>query len=314
MKKGQFESDAAVKQSKDYTPDIFDKWIESRLNSTIRDYFSALGEYKINEASRALYDFVWRDFCDWYIELIKINTSEQPQFADVVLNKAFVIFEKVLKLLHPVMPFITEELWHSLEERKENESISVSDFPKLNEAKIDEDIEKEVIIMQEVVTAIRNLRSELNLAPSVKCDVVINCPHPEGKTQVLELSHYITSLARIENLDVTLTDELKKLGKFKSVTSVINNYQVYIKVEGLIDIKQETQRLEKEIKRTESFLDSINKKLRNENFLKKASEEVVEGEKKKHEDFSLKLEKLREHLRELVGITVQSNKSKKPSK
>jgi valyl-tRNA synthetase len=300
MKKGQFESDSSAKQSKDYTQDIFDKWIESRLNSTIRDYFNALGEYKINEASRALYDFVWRDFCDWYIELIKINTAEQPQFADVVLNNAFVIFEKVLKLLHPVMPFITEELWHSLEERKENESISVSDFPKLDETKIDEGIEKEVIIMQEVVTAIRNLRSELNLAPSVKCDVVINCPHKEGKAQVLELSHYITSLARIENLDVTLTDELKKLGKFKSVTSVINNYQVYIKVEGLIDIKQETQRLEKEIKRTESFLGSINKKLRNENFLKKASEDVVEGEKKKHDDFSLKLEKLREHLKELV--------------
>jgi valyl-tRNA synthetase len=73
MKKGQFESEGSADQSKDYTPDIFDKWIESRLNSTIRDYFSALSEYKINEASRALYDFIWRDFCDWYIELIKIT-------------------------------------------------------------------------------------------------------------------------------------------------------------------------------------------------------------------------------------------------
>ncbi len=143
------------------------------------------------------------------------------------------------------------------------------------------------------------LRSELNLAPSVKCDVVINCPDVKAKTQVTELSHYIVSLARIENLDITLTDELKKLGKFKSITSVINNYQVYIKVEGLIDIEQEKARLEKEIKRTETFLDSLNKKLSNENFLKKASEDIVEAEKKKQADFRAKLEKLREHLKEL---------------
>jgi len=300
MKKNQYENDSTVKQEEGYTQDIFDKWIESRLNSTIRDYFKALDEYKINEASKALYDFIWRDFCDWYIELIKINTSEQPQFASVILNHAFIIFEKVLKLLHPVMPFITEELWQSLGDRKENESISVSDFPVLDDSKIDEDIENEVIIMQELVTAIRNLRSELNLAPTVKCDVVINCPNQKGKEQVLELEHYISSLARIENLEVVLPDEFKKLGKFKSIASVTNNYQVYIKVEGLIDIKQERQRLEKEIKRTESFLDSLNKKLSNENFLRKASEDVVEAEKKKQQDFSMKLDKLRVHLKDLA--------------
>ena len=300
LKKNQIENDNNVKQSDDYTPDIFDKWIESRLNSAIKDYLNALGEYKINETSKALYDFVWRDFCDWYIELIKINTGEQPQYASVVLNHAFEIFEKVVKLLHPVMPFITEELWQSLGERKGNESISVSGFPELDESKINEDIEKEVIIMQELVTSLRNLRSELNLAPSVKCNAVVNCPDAKAKEQVNELSHYITSLARIETLEVTLPEELKKLGKFKSITSVINNYQVYIKVEGLIDIEQEKARLEKEIKRTESFLESLNKKLSNENFLKKASEDVVENEKKKQEDFTLKLQKLREHYRDLA--------------
>jgi len=300
LKRSQISDNGSVQRAADYKQDLFDIWIDSRLNSTIKAYFSSLDDYRINEVSKALYDFIWKDFCDWYIELIKIKTSEESEFAAIVLDDAFAIFEKVLKLLHPVMPFITEELWHSINERKENDSICISDFPVVEPDKIDEEIENEVIILQELVTALRNLRSELNLAPSVKCDVIINCPNAKAKKQVTELSHYIISLARIENLEITLTEELKKLAKFKSITSVTNNYQIYIKVEGLIDIDQEKARLEKEIKRTESFLESLNKKLRNENFLKKASEDVVESEKKKQQDFSMKLQKLREHLHELA--------------
>ncbi len=179
MKEGQLSEQQLNTKPSEYKHDIFDKWIDSRLNTTIKAYIYALNSYKINEASKALFDFIWRDFCDWYIEILKIKSNEQPEAGLLIFDKGFEIFDKVLKLLHPVMPFITEELWQSIEERKENESISVSEFPRLNEDKIDEDIETEVIIMQEVVTAIRNLRSELNLAPSVKCDVVINCPHPE---------------------------------------------------------------------------------------------------------------------------------------
>ena len=298
MKRGQL-NEASVKPSP-HKPEIFDKWIDSRLNSTINSYIEALEEYKINEASRSLYEFIWGDYCDWYIELIKIRTSQHPEFALEIINKGFKVFENILKLLHPVMPYITEELWQSIAERRMNDSISISEFPGLDESLISDAIENEVRVMQEIVTSIRNLRSELLLAPSVKCNVIINCPGKREKRQVLELSSYIKELAKINELEITLEDELKDMGKFVSVTSVVNNYQVYIKVEGLIDIEQEKDRLNKEIDRTESYLKSLNKKLSNSNFLKKASEEVVNNEKKKREDMNSKLNKLREHYRALT--------------
>jgi valyl-tRNA synthetase len=298
MKRGQV-TDVSVKSSS-YKPDIFDKWIASRLNSTINSYIEALEEYKINEASKSLHEFIWGDYCDWYIELIKIRTSQQPESAPGIINKGFDVFENILKLLHPIMPFITEELWQSIGERKMNDSISISDFPRLNESLISDDIENEVRAMQEIVTSIRNLRAELLLSPSVECNVIINCPGKKEKRQVVELSAYIRELARINELEITFDDELKKMGKFISITSVVNNYQVYIKVEGLIDIEQEKDRLNIEIDRTESYLKSLDKKLSNQNFLKKASQEVVSNEKKKREDMNSKLNKLKEHYRSLT--------------
>ncbi|RPI15003.1 MAG: valine--tRNA ligase [Ignavibacteriae bacterium] len=285
----------------DYKHDIFDKWIESRLNSAIQTYVLALDEYKINEASKALHEFIWGDFCDWYIEVLKIKSNEQPEAGLIIFDKGFEIFDKVLRLLHPVMPFITEELWQAIGDRKENESISISEFPVLNENVISKDIETEVALMQELVTSIRNLRAELNLSPSVKCDVVIACENEKSAFYVDELSSYIKSLAKIGELQSMVKEDFAKIEQFKSLTSVVGPFQIYVKIEGLIDIEQEKQRLDKEIQRTESFLISIEKKLSNEKFVQKASPEVVENERKKQEDSRQKLEKLKEHYNSLVS-------------
>lgn len=287
-------------QSQDYKEDIFDKWILSRLNSTIKEYLKSLESYKINDASKALHEFIWDDFCDWYIEILKIKSNEFPGAAKLIYDKAFDIFEQTLQLLHPVMPFLTEELWQSIKDRNENESISISQMPELNESLISEDIEKEVLELQQLITAIRNLRSEINLSPSVKCDVVINCHKPVEKKFLQEVSGYIKQLAKAENLELTLPEEFAALPEFKSITTVTGPYQAYIKIDGLIDIEQEKAKLNKEIERAESFLITINKKLSNENFISKASDEVVNNEKKKQEDTKIKLEKLRSHYNSLV--------------
>ncbi len=301
MKREQFKSTVEETEPSphDYETDIFDKWIDSRLNSTIKAYINALNSYKINEASKALYEFIWGDFCDWYIEILKIKSNEQPEAGSIILDKAFEIFEKVLKMLHPVIPFITEELWQSIQERKENESITVSDFPEVNKSFIYEETENQVSLLQEIITSVRNLRAEMNISPAVKCDVVISCSDSSGKDIINNLSHYLKSLAKIAVLDVTTRDEFANIPEFKSVTAVISSYQVYLKIEGLIDIEQEKTKINKEIERAESFLKSINKKLGNENFTGKASADVVANEKKKQSDTVQKLEKLKVHLESL---------------
>jgi valyl-tRNA synthetase len=299
MNKHQAEKESKGASST-YKPDLFDKWIESRLNTAIRTYLGALSEYKINEASKALHEFIWGDFCDWYIELLKIKSSENPEYSKIIFERAINIFENVLKLLHPIMPFITEELWQSINDREEGESITISDFPVLNKKLIAEDIENEVSTMQQLVTAIRNLRAELNLKPSVKCDVLIKCEKDSERRMIDDISQYVKILAKTDKLETALPADLEKRKKFKSITSVVNNLQVYVKIEGLVDIEQEKKRLNKEIERTEAYLKSLDKKLENENFVKKASKDIVENEKRKQEDFRSKLEKLKEHYHSLT--------------
>lgn len=285
MKKEQSSGNA------DYSPDIFDKWIISRLNTTIKDYLRALDEYKINEASKALYDFIWRDYCDWYIEILKIKANLYPDSSAKIFNDAINIFESAIKLLHPVMPFITEELWQGIGECSDNDSISLTQMPALDESAVSRETENKVDLLQELITSVRNLRAEVNISPSVKCDVRINIPGAETEF-INTVSGYIKTLGKIENLEISSGG---KTPEYKTITSVVGPYQVYLKIEGLIDIEQEKERLEKEIERAEGFLNTVNKKLGNENFVAKASPEVVNVEKKKREDALQKLEKLKSH-------------------
>jgi valyl-tRNA synthetase len=300
MKKEQIEKEPGKSNQTEYKQDLFDKWIDSRLNTTIELYINALYEYKINEASKALHEFIWGDFCDWYIELIKIKTADNPEEASGLINKAFNVFDKTLRLLHPVMPFITEELWGSISDRKSNESISISEFPVLDKSVINASIENEMKEMQEIVTAIRNLRAEISLSPAKKCNVLLKCEDEESMKTLDDISSYIKYLGKVEVLDVLAKNEFDKLQKFKSITAVVNEVQVYLKIEGLIDVEQEKKKLEKEIKRTEDFLASIDKKLNNENFINKASEDVIENERKKREETLSKLEKLKEHFQTIT--------------
>jgi valyl-tRNA synthetase len=291
------KKDQAEDSTHDYEYDIFDKWILSRFHTTLKEYLKALGEYKTNEASKALYDFIWGDYCDWYIEILKIKSYNNPGASKKIFSDAIAIFENTIKLLHPVMPFITEELWQGLSERNENESITVSDMPALNESVISAETEKQVFLLQELITSIRNLRAEINISPSVKCDLSISCRGGSDKKLLESGLSYIKSLAKAETIEITAEG---KAPLYKAITSVVGPYQVYLKIEGLIDVEQEKQRLAKEIERAEGFLGSVNKKLSNKNFISKASPEVVNVEKKKLDDTMQKLEKLKSHYESLI--------------
>lgn len=287
MKKEQSAGNNAA-----YEKDVFDYWIESRFQSALNQYLKALNEYKINEASAALYDFIWGDFCDWYIEILKIKAGDNPASGEAIFSNAIDIFDNCLKLLHPVMPFITEELWQGIKERKENDSISVMDMPAPDDSRINTEAESKIETIQQLMAAARNLRAEMGLSPSVKCDITINCASAEDTAFINSVSNYIKSLAKIGSLEIRTGADAPA---YKSVTAVVGSYQVYLKIEGLIDIEQEKAKLQKEIERTEGFISSVTKKLSNEKFTANASPEVVENERKKLDDNTKKLEKLKEH-------------------
>ena len=210
-----------------------------------------------------------------------------------IFNDAVELFETSLKLLHPVMPFITEELWHGLNDGKDENSLLMEKMPECNDKESLPDVEEDIISVQNLISVIRNLRAEMNLAPSLKCDVSVSCTNKSNNVLLKSVKDYVIALGKIENFESGIN--LPK-PSYLNITSVVGQFQVYLKIEGLIDIKKETARVQKEIERAESFLNSINKKLSNENFIAKASPEVISNEKKKYDDTVSKLEKLKHHL------------------
>jgi valyl-tRNA synthetase len=272
--------------------DFSDKWINSRLNQTIIELGKAMDKFEINNASKIVYSFVWNDFCDWYIELSKNRLySGNDEVKSAVLSRSLNIFENLLKIVHPFMPFLTEELWHLIEERGENESISTSKYPALDESLIDMQAETEMKFVQDIITAVRNIRGEMNIPPSKFIDAYIKTS--EIKEYQLD---YIKKLSRIENITINRNLEKPKA----SASAVIKEAEIYIPLEGLIDLDVEKNRLQKEITRLEGALAGINKKLSNEKFIQNAAQDVVEREKMKKSDWETSLEKLKENLKSLI--------------
>ena len=276
--------------------DFSDEWISSRFHQTLSQLNEAMEKFEINNATKIIYSYVWNDFCDWYIELMKNriyagSDAESPdsigEIKSAVLTRALRNFENLLKIVHPVMPFITEELWQLITERKNGESISTSDYPKVDSSKINSSAEREMEFVQDVITALRNIRGEMNIPPSKQINVFIKSSEV-GLHQV----DYIKKLVKVDKIKID-----KNLAKPKaSASAVVKETEIYVPLEGLIDLDVERNRLQKEITRLEGALTSIDKKLSNEKFVKNASPEVVEKERTKKKDWEVNLEKLREIL------------------
>jgi len=271
--------------------DFADKWIESRFNKTLLHLKEAMNRFEINNASKIVYSFVWNDFCDWYIELSKNRLySDNAEVKSAVLTRSLKMFENLLKIVHPFMPFITEELWQLIEERKEGESIVVSEYPEADENKIDIKAEEEMEFVQDIITSIRTIRGEMNIPPSRQVKA-----HIKSSSVAKHQVDYIKKLARVEEVKVDANIEKPKA----SASSVLKQCEIYIPLEGLIDLDVERKRLKKEISRLEGSLIGIEKKLANEKFINNAAPEVVERERNKKSDWEKSLVKLRDILENL---------------
>lgn len=289
--------------------DIVDRWILSRLHKTIDGVNRALEEFDINGAAHILYDFIWHDYCDWYLELMKerlysarahqeSHGVEDDKLRTAVLSRAIVIFETILRLLHPFMPFITEELWHYLPLRSaggEEESIMIAQYPVSDKGFINDIAETEMELAQEVISSIRTLRSELNIAPTVRCAAALRPSTPDEAELLAATADYIRRLARLDSLTIGTQIVRPK----PSVSGVAKGVEVFLSLANIVDIEAERRRIEKELERISTQLEDIDKKLNNPNFLERAPAEIVEREKEKQRSFSEMLAKLRLHLEEL---------------
>ena len=277
---------------------IFDRWILSRLTQTIADVDTALAEYRLSAASKILYNFVWEDFCSWYVELIK---PDQPGAVIRAgsLNVATYVLDKILKLLHPFVPFVTEEIYLQLTADMTGapETITFGPWPKADPSLLNPALEADLKQIQEVVTAVRSIRSELNVPPGKKSDL-----HVRVKDEILgELlrNHveYFRSLARVEKL--VCGTEVKKPPM--SASAVISGAEIFIPLAGLIDLEVERGRLQKELNNLRDLLEKLSRKLANPDFLAHAPEDIISKERAKKDDYEERIEKLNRNLEQIMG-------------
>ena len=276
--------------------DLADRWILSRLNSAIRDFNSALEEFHINEGSKVLYDFIWHDFCDWYVELAKTRFygDEPAEVKQVVVTRALWIFDQGLRLLHPIMPFVTEELWQHLSDR-DGACIMRAQFPKVDEWWVNQKTENEMAFVQNVINALRNIRGENNIAPSKEISVKVRSIDSGSEAIFETYGKYLKKLARVAGIEFLTTAEKPRLAS----SAIVDGTEIFVPLEGIIDMEAERARLEKEITRLQQSLEAIERKLGNASFVERAPKEVVEREREKQASVRTTIEKLKENLTHL---------------
>jgi valyl-tRNA synthetase len=268
-----------------------DLWILSAAASTTRSVTRNLKTYRIGDAAKDTYDFTWRELCDWYLEMAKPRLyagSDGPDAA-AVRYTIHQVFSTVLRLLHPFMPYITEELWHALPGTKGD--VCTAEWPTPPRGAAHPGAEAKIALLKEVVGAIRNLRSEMNIAPARKAPILIRAEGHDA--DVLEAQRdLILLLGRGESLEVGPRVAKPDV----AASAVVRNHEIFLPLAGLIDLDLEVKRLQKEYERVLREFDVTRRKLQNEDFLGKAKAEVVDREREKFETLGTTKEKLERNL------------------
>tara|TARA_Y100001935_G_scaffold52865_1_gene44103 strand:+ start:4371 stop:7043 length:2673 start_codon:yes stop_codon:yes gene_type:complete len=284
----------------DYAPtteidpeNLVDRWMMSRIHQTIKEVNADFKNFKLNDALKKVYSLIWDDFCDWYIELAKPD-NYGDKFDVQKMNVALGMFEQLMKLLHPFMPFISEEIWQYIQDRKPEEALVVSAWPEYDES-LDHQGDIDLFgLMQNTISSIRNIRAEMGVSPKEEIDL-------HFKTKSAELADAITAnqwiLNKLQNLSsVSIGTDIEK--PKASASSLVDGNEIYVPLAGLIDVDKEIERINSEIKRIEGWLKGVNGKLNNENFVNNAPDAVVQNERNKKRDGEANLEKLREQLKD----------------
>lgn len=276
--------------------DLADRWILSLYNRTVWQVTEALESYRFDEAARTLYDFVWNSYCDWYVEMAKVRLNGDDENARRAVQSVLcVVLEGTLRMMHPIAPFISEALWQTFPH--EGEALIVAPWPKEDAGRFDEDAEREMVLMQDVVGAVRNIRGTMRIPPGKRVDVVLKTGSAAALAILGSVQSYMKELGRIEKL--TLGADIERPPA--SASAVVGDVEIFVPLAGVIDLEVERQRLDKEIVGLEKALGGLEKKLSNPAFLSNAPAQVVENERKKKSDYEDTLSKLQENLAVLAG-------------
>lgn len=252
-----------------------DQWIQSKFAGTIDEIERQFNQYRFDLAATAMYEFVWNDFCDWYIELAKtlINDPEiSDSQKDYTKNNLIKMLDAILRMLHPTIPFITEEIWQSLNEDNKRRSIMKADFPSSNDWRVDDEIVANTEWLKNIVSSVRQIRSEMNIPPNESIKIIINDASNTDSRRLESLGSFILNLASVES--ITQKDTSDDIPK--SAFALLNQMKIYIPLEGLVDIEEEKARLEKKLVKLNQELKSVQDRLSNDTFVEKAPTEVVE--------------------------------------
>lgn len=282
--------------------ELADRWIYSRLNQVIiqtREYYENL---RLNDAAQCLFQFIWDEFCSWYIELAKDrlyrDVAEGQQ--DPRLTAKYILLDVMqasMRLLHPIMPYITEEIWQSIRQifPMREDALITAEYPIADTSRIDDAIADEMSFIQESISAIRNLRKQINLPPSTGIKVVIRIAEEKQEALFVNYESYLSKLARVE--DATIGLGIDKPAP--AIAAVVRNIEIFLPLSGLVDLDAEKARLSKALDKLQQELAIIAKKLDNQNFVANAKPEVVEKEREKYREVETKMSLTKELLLDL---------------
>lgn len=272
---------------------LADKWILSRYAQTVKDVTANMERFELGEAARMLYEFIWNEYCDWYIELAKprLYNKEDKANRAVAQYILYQVLSNTLKLLHPFMPFISEEIWQHLPH--EGKSIMVSSWPETQEALLNAEAVQQMNTIMEVIKAVRNMRAEVNVPPGKKSEVILLATSDAVEAVLNNNIQYLKTLASAEPAAIMPASANKPEN---AMTAVVDGVEVYLPLKGLIDVEKETARLNKELAGLEKELTRISGKLSNAGFVAKAPAEVIAKEKDKEREYREKCVAINERL------------------
>lgn len=274
---------------------VADRWILSRLQTTIADVTRLFDKFEFGEAGRSLYHFIWNDYCDWYIEMSKQQLQNDH---DTTTTKSILIhvLDQFLRLLHPIMPFVTEEIWQQIAD--EDATIVVADYPQVDEAFSNPQAEQNMEAIMEIIRNVRNTRNEMNTPLSKAVDLYIDVHNQETLKHLQINQAYIDRFCHPDHLEMGTNLDVPE----QVVTQTTSFAKIMMPLAGLIKIEDELKRLQHEAEKLMAEVDRVDKKLANENFVTKAPEKLVEEERQKGEDYRQQLQAVRDQITQLEQL------------
>ncbi|MFH1542798.1 MAG: class I tRNA ligase family protein, partial [bacterium] len=278
--------------------ELADRWILSRYQCLVRDVTELFDGYDFGEAARKIYDFLWGEFCDWYVEISKKDLySDDPKRKERVLNVLLCVLEGTLRIMHPLMPFISEEIWALVKGKGASDYLLQAEWPKVDNKLVDEKSEKAMEVLKAIITSVRNIKAEMGIQTQ-DIEVIMVIKGIKDREIVAQGEQFIKALAKISK--ITIHEKLKTKPE-QSATGVVGDIQFYVPLKGLVDIEKEVERLKKEQEKTDGEIERLKALLAKKSFVDKADPEAVQKQRDKLQELTEKKMVLTARLQDLAA-------------